>query len=526
MMSAEFNSAYLQAARPRSNPWLIAVAVMSVTFLELLDTSATNVALRHVAGSFASSADEATWVQTSYLISNAIVLVASGWLSRSFGQKRVLIVCIVIFTGASAICGVAPSLACLIVARVIQGLGGGGLQPIAQAILLENFPFEKRGQGMCLYTIGVMVAPLIGPTVGGWITDNHSWRWVFYINIPVGVAALLMMNRFLEDPLNIRNAGPGRLDAIGFSLMALGLATLQIILDKGQQDDWFEASWIRWATVISVISLLAFAVWELRAKDPIVNLRVLRNRNFALSAMLVTVVSGAAYYGTITVLPLFLERVLSYTAAWSGETLAARGVGALVGTVIVGRLIAKTDARLLMSCGVGLLALSVYLLGEVNSEVSQSSFLWPCIFNGFAFGLISAPLTTAAVSTLRPNQIGNATAIFNLVRNVGGSIGVSVVNTQLARRAQSHQATLASRLTPYDRLFRQQLRQAQGLLGGQRAYGVFYSTLLNQAALLAFIDVFRLIALVCLVCAPLALFFEKAGRRAAASEQELPALAK
>jgi DHA2 family multidrug resistance protein len=509
MMSAEFNPSDLQMTRPRSNPWLIAVAVMSVTFMELLDTSAANVALRHVAGSFAASGDEATWVQTSYLIANAIVLVASGWLSRSFGQKRVLIVCIVIFTGASALCGAAPSLAFLIVVRVIQGLGGGGLQPIAQSVLLENFPLEKRGQGMCVYTIGVMVAPLIGPTLGGWITDSYSWRWVFYINIPVGVMALLMMNRFLEDPPYIKNARPERLDAVGFGLMALGLATLQIILDKGQQDDWFEASWIRWATVISISSLLTFAVWELRAKDPIVNLRVLRNRNFALGTVLVTTVSGAAYYGTITLLPLFLERVLSYTSALSGETLAARGIGALLGTVIVGRLIGKMDARLLMTCGVGLLASSIYLLGEVNLEVSQSSFLWPCLFNGFAFGLISAPLTTMAVSMLRPEHINNATAIYNLARNLGGGIGISAVTTLLDRCQQRQQAILTSHLTPHNRLFRQHLAQAQRLLGGQRAYGHIYGMLLKQSSLLAFIHCFRILALLCLVCVPLALLLRR-----------------
>jgi len=508
MMNAEFNSSDLQRTGLRSNPWLIAMAVMPVTFMELLDTSAANVALRHVAGSLAASSDEATWVQTSYLIANAIALVASGWLSRSFGQKRVLIICIVIFTGASALCGAAPSLAFLIVVRVIQGLGGGGLQPIAQAILLENFPLEKRGQGMCLYTIGVMVAPLIGPALGGWITDNYSWRWVFYINIPVGAVALLMVNRFVEDPLYIKDARPGRLDAIGFSLMAVGLATLQIILDKGRQDDWFEAAWIRWAMVISASSLLAFVVWELRAKDPIVNLRVLHNRNFALGTMLVTVVSGAAYYGTITLLPLFLERVLSYTAALSGETLAARGIGALLGTVIVGRLIGKIDARLLMTCGVGLLALSVYLLGEVNLDVAKSHFLWPCLFNGFAFGLISAPLTTMAVGMLKPEQISNATGIFNLLRNLGGSLGISAMTTLLARRAQWHQAILAGRLTLYDQGFKRQLRQLQGLLG-QRAYGVFYGRLLTQASLLSFIHCFRVLALLCLLCAPLALLFKK-----------------
>jgi DHA2 family multidrug resistance protein len=490
---------------------------MSATFMELLDTSAANVALRHVAGSFAASADEATWVQTSYLISNSIVLVASGWLSRSLGRKRLLLSCIIIFTIASALCGAAPSLAFLIVARVMQGLGGGGLQPIAQAVLLESFPLEKRGQGMCLYTIGVMVAPLIGPTVGGWITDNLSWRCVFYINLPVGLFAALMTCVFIiADPPQLKRIR-GHVDYVGFALMAIGLGALQIGLDKGQQEDWFDSALIRTLSVVAILTLAIFIWRELRAETPIVDLRVLLNRNFAIGTMLVTAVSGASYYGTITLLPLFLERVLGYTAALSGETLAARGIGALIGTVIVGRLIGKIDTRLLMSCGVGLLAFSVYLLGEVNLEVSQSSFLWPCLFNGFAFGLISAPLTTATVSILRTERIGYATAIFNAMRNLGGSVGISVMTTLLARRAQWHQTTLVARLTPYDRLFRQRLQQSQRWLGGQRAYGVFYDSLLRQSSLLAFIYCFRLLALLCLVCVPLALCFKRPGHREGAT---------
>jgi len=518
MMSAQCNPSDLQS--PRFNPWLIAVTVMSATFMELLDTSVANVALRHIAGGFAASIDESTWVLTSYLVSNAIVLVATGWLSSFFGRKRLLLSCIVIFTGASALCGSAPSLGFLIVARVIQGIGGGVLQPTAQAVLLESFPPEKRGQAMCVYTLGVMCAPLLGPTVGGWIADNYSWRWIFYLNLPVGVFAMLMTQGSITDPPYLRRVR-GHVDYVGFAMVSVGLGSLQIVLDNGQQADWFASTLIRSLSVVAILTLAIFIWRELRKETPIVDLRVLKNRNFAIGALLVTTISGAAFYATITLLPLFLENVLGYTAALSGETLAARGIGALVATIIVGRLIGKIDTRLIMCCGFGLLALSIFLLSDVNLDVAQSAFLWPNILNGFAFGLISAPLTTMAVSTLRPEQISYATAIFNAMRNLGGSIGISVVTTLLARRRQWHQTVLTSHLTSHNRLFRQQLGQVQRLLAGgqiffkrsQRAYGVIYGMLLNQAALLAFIDNFRLLASLCLLCAPLALFFTKGERR-------------
>ncbi len=496
----------LQAARPSVNPWLIAVTVMSTTFMEVLDTAVCNVALRHIAGSLAASTDEATWVLTSYLISNAIVLVATGWLSGFFGRRRLLLGCIVIFTGASALCGAAPNLAFLILARVAQGIGGGALQPTAQAVLLETFPPSKRGQAMCIYTLGVMCAPLLGPTVGGWIADSYSWRWIFYINLPVGVFATLMTHAFIADPPFLKRAR-GQVDYIGFGLMAVGLAALQIMLDKGQQDDWFSSPFIRNLAVIAILTLALFIFRELRAESPIVDLRVLKNRNFAMGTLFITVISGAAFYATITLLPLFLQTVLGYTAALSGETLAARGIGALAATGLVGHLIGKIDMRLMMCCGFGLLGLSIYQFGDVNLGVSQSIFLWPSILNGFAFGLISAPLTTAAVSTLRTEQIRNATGIFNLMRNLGGSVGISVMTTLLARRSQRQQTILAGRLTPYNQVFERQLGQLQRSLG-QRAYGIFYSALLNQASLLAFIHCFRTLALLCLVCAPLALFFK------------------
>jgi MFS transporter, DHA2 family, multidrug resistance protein len=316
----------------------------------------------------------------------------------------------------------------------------------------------------------------------------------------------------------------GHVDYIGFALMATGLAALQIVLDKGQQEDWFSSSLIRNGAVVAILTLAIFIVRELRAESPIVDLRVLRNRNFAIGALLVTSVGGAAFYATITLLPLFLQTVLGYTAALSGETLATRGLGALGATIIVGRLIGKIDTRLMMSLGFGFLALSIYLLSEVNLEAARSAFLLPNIINGFAFGLISAPLTTAAVSTLRTEQIGAATVIFNLMRNLGGGAGISLMTTLLARRAQWHQTILASRLTPYNRIFMRQIRQSQRLLG-PRAYGAFYGALLNQAALLAFIHCFRVLALLCLMCVPLALLFKKAEpRRGASAESEAKCL--
>src|SRR5207237_10871947 len=273
---------------PSFNPWLIAAAVMLATFMEVLDTSVANVALPHIAGNLSATPEEATWGLTSYLVSNAIILPATNWLSRYFGRKRFLIVCILIFTLSSALCGAATSLGMLIVARILQGAGGGALQPIAQSVLLESFPPEKRGSAMAVFGMGIVVAPIIGPTLGGWITDNYSWRWIFYINVPIGIIAVLMANTFIEDPPYIKNQRPGRIDYVGFGLMAVGLSTLQLVLDKGQEEDWFSSSLILWATVFAALALVAFVVWELRSGEPIVNLRILKNRNFAVGTLLIT----------------------------------------------------------------------------------------------------------------------------------------------------------------------------------------------------------------------------------------------
>jgi len=339
------------AWRPSVNPWLIAFAVMLATILEVLDTSVANVALGHIAGNLSATTDEATWVLTSYLVSNAIVLPMTGWLASFFGRKRFLIGCILGFTLASAACGAASSLGFLIIARILQGAAGGALQPLSQAILMESFPPRKRGVAMAVFGMGVVVAPIIGPVLGGWITDDYSWRWVFYINIPFGILAMLMCEAFLEDPPYLREAHErrgGHVDYIGFGFMALWLATLQVILDRGQQDDWFNARWICVATAVSVVSMIAFIYWEVRSKHPLVELRVLRNRNFALGTMLITVV-GIVLYSTTALLPLLLQSLMGYPAYNSGLVISPRGVGAICALMIVGRLVNLVDTRMLIT---------------------------------------------------------------------------------------------------------------------------------------------------------------------------------
>jgi DHA2 family multidrug resistance protein len=495
--------------RPSANPWIIAATVMSATFMEVLDTSVANVALPHIAGSLSASTDEATWVLTSYLVSNAIILPATGWLSAYFGRKQLLVTCILIFTASSALCGAATSLPLLIVARVLQGIGGGVLQPTAQAVLMESFPFEKRGQAMSVYGMGIIVAPIIGPTLGGWITDNYSWRWIFYINIPVGIIAALMALRTIENPPYLQRVGRATIDYVGFGLMALWLATFQIVMDKGQEEDWFASTWIVWITAVSVVLLVAFVVRELLVEEPIVDLRVLRNRNFAVGTTLMTIVGGVLY-GTTAMLPLFLQTLLGYPALQSGLAVSPRGFGSMASMIIVGRLIGKIDSRLLMAFGFLVLAYSMYALSHVNLEIGMSTVIWPNVVNGFAMGFIFVPMTTTAVATLRREQMSNATGIFSLMRNLGGGIGISAVTTLLARGSQTHQAQLAHHFTPYSVEFRRQFDVLSASLGPDRAYAALYGILRRQASLLAFVDNFRWLVVVCVLCVPLVLMLKRA----------------
>lgn len=507
--------------RPGSNPWVIAFSVMLATFMEVLDTSVANVALPHIAGTLSATPEEATWVLTSYLVSNAIILPTAAWLSTVFGRKRFLLTCIVLFTLASAGCGAAPSLALLVLARVFQGLGGGALQPIAQAVLMESFPPARRGVAMATYGIGVVVAPILGPTLGGWVTENYTWRWVFYINLPVGVLAILMVQAFVEDPPYIRRrTGWARIDYIGFGLMAIGLATLQVMLDRGQEDDWFSAVWVRWFAVIATVSLIAFIIRELWTRDPIVDLRILRDRNFAVGTLLITVL-GIILYSTIAMLPLFMQILMGYSALMSGLALTPRGLGALLTNIIVGRLIAFVDGRVMITLGFILLGVSGFMFSHMNLQIAMSNVVWANFLNGVATALVFVSLTTTTMGTLRNEQMGNAAGLFNLMRNIGGSIGIAGMATFLDRWSQSHQAILVSHLTPYDPTYQQWLNTAQsglrtrvgGVDAGPKALGLLYNVLGQQARLLAFADNFRVVSYLSLLAVPLIFLFKKAKAR-------------
>lgn len=505
--------------KPSHSPWLIAVAVMTATFMEVLDTSVANVALPHIAGNLSVTTNEATWILTSYLVSNAIVLPITGWLANHFGRKRVLILCIVLFTAASALCGLATNLGFLVVARILQGIGGGAMLPISQAALLESFPPAKRGVAMAVFAMGVVVAPILGPTLGGWITDNYSWRWIFYINLPIGIFAALMAQAVVEDPPYLKRNVEAKVDFFGFSLLAVGLGALQIILDKGQQDDWFGALWIRWAALICGLSLVIFVIRELCIENPIVDLRIFKNRNFTIGLILMTILGGVLY-GTIAALPIFLQTLMNYPALQSGYAMSPRGIGAFLTTIVIGRLVGKVRNRWLLFVGFILLAISSFWLGQINLQMSMSSVVWPSVLNGVAVSFIFVPLTTATMGHLQQKQIGNATGLFNLMRNIGGSVGIAAVTTILARDAQAHQPSLVSHLTPFNPIYVERLHamssalgtQSGEVLGAAQAQQSIYNQVLQQAQLWAFVDNFRLFGYLCIGCIPLVFLFKKIKR--------------
>ena len=507
--------------KPGVNPWLIALAVMLATFMEVLDTSIAAVALPYIAGSLSASNDEATWVLTSYLVANAIVLPASSWFSLRFGRKRFLLFCIALFTASSFVCGAATSLGMILISRALQGAGGGALQPLSQAILLETFPPQKRGMAMAVFALGVVVAPVLGPTLGGWLTDTYSWRWAFYINIPVGAFAVFMISRYVEDPPYIKDAQPGKFDGVGLGLLAVWLGCLQIILDKGQEDDWFGATWIRWATAILIVSFVAFLMRAFRHDQPLVDLRVFRHRNFAIGCVLIALF-GAAIYGLVTMLPLFYQELMGYTALAAGWAVSPRGVGAILAMPMIGYLTAKIDNRYLIAFGFCLFGITSLWFSRINLSIGQWSFLWAITLSGFASGCVFVPLSTTTMAFLKNEEIGNASGLYNLLRNIGGSIGISIVNTIVARHEQLHRNTLAASLTS-GRVEVQgaiagieQYLGAQGAsptLATQQAYGLLEHSLRAQSRLLSYVDDFRYMALVCFACVPIVFALKKSVGR-------------
>ncbi len=497
------------------SPWLIAASVMLATFMEVLDTSIVAVALPYIAGSLSATNTEATWVLTSYLIANAVFLPASNWFALRFGRKRFLVVCVFIFTAASFCCGAAPSLPLILLARIVQGAGGGALQPLSQAILLESFEPRKRGQAMAVFAFGVVVAPVLGPTLGGWLTDAYSWRYAFYINIPVGILAAFMIGRFVHDPPYVKDAKPGKFDNLGFGLLIVWTGCLQVVLDKGQQVDWFGATWVRYAASAAAIGLLWWIIHSCRGK-PLVNLRILSDRNFAVGCLLM-MLFGVAVYSMVTVLPLFYQELLGYTAFAAGIVVFPRGIGAIIGMPVIGFLTDRIDTRYLLTFGFVVFGFTSLAFGNVNLSVGPTSLLWPIIITGFGMSFVFVPITTQSYANLRNEQIGNASGVFNLVRNIGGSVGISVSQTLLARRADLHQNQIAGTVARSQPWFQMQTRQLNRALGRfsdpanalPQSHGFLYRELGRQALLWAYVDVFRWTAILCFGCVLLVWFFTK-----------------
>jgi MFS transporter, DHA2 family, multidrug resistance protein len=498
------------------NPWLVTFSVMLPTFMEVLDTAIASVALPYIAGSLSASNSEATWVLTSYLVANAVILPASNWFARRFGRKRFLMTCVIIFTIASFFCGAAPSLAIILLARVMQGAGGGALQPLSQSILLESFPVQKRSMAMAAYGLGIVVAPVLGPTLGGWLTDTFSWRYAFYINIPVGILAVIMISRFVHDPPYIKNAKVGPFDNIGFGLLCVWTGCLQIVLDKGQEDDWFGALWVRIAVAALVIALVGWIWRSWTNPKGLVDLHVLKDRNFRTGCFLIALL-GMCIYITIAILPLYYQEVMGYTAFAAGLVVGPRGIGSFVGSPIIGVLGSRMDPRKLLSAGFIGFGICSFIFGTVNLGIGPYTLLIPITLTGFALSFVFVPLATMTTSTISRNEMGNATGLFNMLRNIGGSIGIAMATTALIRRADLHQTNLASNLSPSSAELQQHASALAHFLGRQLgpasarpgSFGFLYGEMLRQSAMLAYIDVFRWTAVLAFFCAGAVWLFKK-----------------
>ena len=491
--------------RPKYNPWLIAVVVALAAFMEVLDTSIANVALPYMAGNLGASNDQSTWVLTSYLVSNAIILPISGWLAGAFGRKRFFMSCLAIFTVSSLLCGTAPSLGLLLFFRVLQGAGGGGLQPMAQAILADTFPPQQRGLAFALYGITAIMAPTIGPTLGGWITFNYSWRWIFFINLPVGLATWFLVRRFVEDPpyLSRLKAAGVKLDYIGIALLTLGIGALQVMLDRGQEDDWFGSRFITTLIVVSTVSLISLVIWEWFQKAPIIDVHMFKSFNFASSCLMMFTL-GIMLFSSLVLMPQFLQTLVGYTSELAGFALSAGGLVLLIEMPIMGQLTTKIQARYLIAFG--WLALSIamfYSTKRIDLQISFSAATWLRIAQVIGLGFLFVPITLVAYVGIAPEKNNAVAGIVNFMRNMGSSVGTSMVTTLIARRSQFHQARLVQNvrvdnfnlLNSANGLAQHLATSGVGKHEAQiTAYARIYQSLQAQAASLAYIDTFMVLA--------------------------------
>jgi DHA2 family multidrug resistance protein len=489
--------------------WAITATVMMITVMQVLDTSIINVALPHMQGSLSAGVEEMSWVVTSYLAANAIAIPATGWLTAVLGRRRFFLVCTTIFTVSSFLSGIAPNLEFLVAMRVLQGLGGGPVIPMAQATMWEIFPLRQRGTAMAVWGVGIMMAPILGPTLGGWIVDNWSWRWIFYVNLPIGLLGFLMASVFLYDsPFHKK---PRRVDAAGLVLMVVGFGALQLMIDQGEQHDWFDSAYIITMAIVGTIAITAFLVRELSTPEPILDLSVFRDRNFSVGALIIALV-GLGFNSSMLLVALYTQKILGYDAWTSGLVLAPGGLGTMIALMFSGRLVSRMDQRLMLLFGCGLNAFSLVMMSNLSLGMDYWSLAVPRFLQGFSQGFIFVPLQTLALATIRLDHLSNATAAYNVVRNVGGSIGVACITTLLARRAQYHQATLAGHVTQWSPETDARLQQwashfasqgADAFTAMRRATGMLYREMVEQAQILSYADQFWLLALVFMAVLPL-----------------------
>jgi DHA2 family multidrug resistance protein len=505
------------------NPWVVALTVTLSTFMEVLDTSIANLSLPHIAGSMAATYDEATWVLTSYLVSNAVILPLSGWLTTLLGRKRFNMTCVAIFTVSSVLCGMATTLPMLIFFRILQGVGGGGLQPSVQAILLDTFPQAKRGMAMAVYGMAVLVAPVLGPTLGGWITDNYSWRWIFYINLPVGIISLVLTQIVLRDPPYMiaqraaQKGKPFRVDIIGLLLIALGLASLEVVLDKGQESDWFASRFILVLAIVCASSLIAAVVWELLHPAPIVNLRLFGERNFMLSSLVIFFIY-ATLYATTVLLPQMMQTLMGYSATQAGLVLSPAGLVTMAEMPIIGIMLSRGfDPRKVIAFGLLIAAVAAFWMSRLDLLVSEKDLIWPRIVQVVGAGMMFVPINTVAYRFIPRSETNNASGLFSLVRNEAASIGVATVSTMLARDIQKHQVNLVGHINLFNPMATALMKQATGIFGpgdpttGRAALAMIYGLVQQQASILSYLDLFQFFGILTLLVIPLMLFMRKPG---------------
>lgn len=512
--------------KPKHNPWIIALVVTMATFMEVLDTSIANVALPHIAGNLSTGLDESTWVLSSYMVANAVVLPVGAWLATWFGRKRFYMSCVVMFGVSSFLCGLAPNLGMLVFFRVLQGLGGGGLAPTEQSILADVFPPEKRGMAFAVYGMAVVLAPAIGPTLGGWVTDHYNWRWIFFINVPVAVLSLLLTSRLVEDPPYLKElrAKLFKVDYVGFGLLAIGIGALQVVFDKGERENWFDSGFIQIFTFVSIICLVSAGIWEYFHEHPVIDVRLFKHRNLTVSCVMMFML-GASLFGATVLLPQLLQTLMGYSAQDAGMVLSPGAIIIILMLPFVGKLVSKVDARILISLGFGMASVALFHMTGMSLEIDFKTAVMLRVYQMVGVAFLFVPIQTVCYMGIPRDKTNAVSGLTNLARNIGGSVGIAAVTTILSRRSQFHQTALVSHVTASDPALRDNVASMTKFFAGSgvdvsqaahMAYGRIYGMVQVQAAVLGYLDAIWVFGILCALMVPLAFVMKRPARSNAA----------